>query len=118
MKIVRDSAVLVRTGAAAGRISPEEQVFDSPPQIALFFLWMLAFTLLCGTYVPRASSVKASIHKEKRDLPGANRKPVFLRRYGLRLRRFLTNGRIPDDFHRKCLLPYALMPPAWMPSSR
>ena len=56
--------------------------------------------------------------KEKRDLPGANRKPVFLRRYGLRLRRFLTNGRIPDDFHRKCLLPYALMPPAWMPSSR
>ena len=37
---------------------------------------------------------------------------------GLRLRRFLTNGRIPDDFHRKCLLPYALMPPAWMPSSR
>ena len=46
MKIVRDSAVR-QEPAQPQAVSPEENRFSiRPRQIALFFLWMLAFTLL------------------------------------------------------------------------
>lgn len=51
MKIVRDSAVR-QEPAQPQAVSPEENRFSiRPRQIALFFLWMLAFTLLArGTF--------------------------------------------------------------------
>ena len=58
MKIVRDSAVR-QEPAQPQAVSPEENRFSiRPRQIALFFLWMLAFTLLArgtsGALLPEA----------------------------------------------------------------